>query len=409
MNAEQDLPSRTSPQSAIEISDKSLRAHPGLVLSVPDKVEESLARDVVCVFGFPIDRTNLESLVSEVEAAAQDRRSLNIVTPNLNFATISATNRDFRDSVRNADICVADGMPFVWCSRLLGAAIPARVAGSDLFAYLFDHPMKPKLRMFFFGGKEGVAAQASLELNNRSKGLIGVGAFNPGFGALDDLDSGSAVASINASGADFVSVSLGAQKGLEWIDTHQDKLQPPLIAHLGTVVNIAAKSEQRAPIWMQKRGLEWLWRARHDPTLFPRYLRDLKTLINTIVLRIAPYRVARRFSRRKLENPLIAKCTVDARTGAARLKVVGPLCSQTIGSFKKHLSLAASLQRPVQIDLGGANFIDSEAAGTLILFQRAMVQAGKSVELANANSRIRRLLKYLQCLEILDKPISAPI
>lgn len=82
------------------------------------------------------------------------------------------------------------------------------------------------------------------------------------------------LAQINATGAHFLVVSLGAQKGQAWIVQNMEQLTIPVISHLGAVVNFVAGEVNRAPMWMRKVGLEWLWRIKEEPSLWRRYAAD---------------------------------------------------------------------------------------------------------------------------------------
>ena len=230
-------------------------------------------RHVHALLGLPFDAIGLDDTVEVLRAAAFSNTRCVVSTPNLNFVVAARTDPAFRDSVLRSDLCLADGAPIVWMAKRQGMPIRERVAGADVFDALRRHG-GPPLSVFFFGGPPGVAAQASQVLNASTGGLRCVGVDAAGFGSLDAMSTPETIARINASGAHFVIVSLGAKKGQAWIERNAGALQAPLLCHLGAVVNFVAGSVRRAPRWMQLAGLEWMWRIKEEPGLWRRYGSD---------------------------------------------------------------------------------------------------------------------------------------
>src|SRR5512137_1504589 len=146
------------------------------------------ARDVVCILGLPFDAITLQDAVQRVRDAVHARRRLFLSTPNLNFLIGSRIDAAFRRSVVDSDLSVADGMPLVWMSRLLGTPLPERVTGSDLFERLRNDPLPPghaPIRVYFYGGPPGAAEAAARRLNAESSAMTCVGYESPGFGAVE--------------------------------------------------------------------------------------------------------------------------------------------------------------------------------------------------------------------------------
>ncbi len=252
---------------------------------------------VVCLLGLPLDAVTMDETVQRVREAARTRQRLFLSTPNLNFLIGCRHDAAFRQSVIDSDMSVADGMPLVWLSRLLGTPLPERVTGSGLFERLRSDPLpagEAPLKVYFFGGAPGVAQAASQQLNAMGGGLVCVGHESPGFGSIEDMSSAETLARIDASGADFLVVALGAAKGQAWIQRNRARLQVPVLSHLGAVINFAAGTVSRAPAWMQKTGLEWLWRIKEEPALWRRYWRDGKALLTLLPHALWLRRQARR-------------------------------------------------------------------------------------------------------------------
>jgi len=259
-------------------------------LNIKQPKDKSL-RNLHFLFGLPFDAITLQEAADQVRAAVQNRTPLFISTPNLNFLVASQKDAAFKDSVIHSDLSLADGLPIIWLARLMGVPIKERVAGASLFEALRYQPLavgQQPLKVYFFGGADGVAQRASAAINQASIGMVCCGYMSPGFGCLDDMSTVEILHQINASDADFVVVSLGAKKGQAWIERNRSQLTAPVISHLGAVINFVAGNVQRAPTWIQKIGFEWAWRIKEEPNLWKRYLADGWELAKLLVFHAAP-------------------------------------------------------------------------------------------------------------------------
>lgn len=239
--------------------------------------------EAVCILGLPIDLVSMAQAVARVHEAALTRKKCIISTPNLNFLINARRDAAFRESVLRSDLSLADGVSLLAVARMMGVRLPERVSGADLFLSLCEANHAPPLRVFFLGGPKDAARLACEKMNHSAKGAIGVGYDEAGFGDVESLSPQSLIDKINACHADFLVVSLGAAKGQAWIMRNHARLNTPVISHLGAVVNFTAGTVRRAPMWMQKAGLEWLWRASTEAGLFRRYWEDGKALLNILV------------------------------------------------------------------------------------------------------------------------------
>ena len=179
------------------------------------------SREVHCLLGLPFDATDLSGAVHRVREAVANRQPFFVSTPNLNFLIACQTDSDFRNSVINSHLSLADGMPIVWLAKLLGVPVRKRVAGSSLFENLRrDVTTGPyqTIKVFFFGAPYGVAQAACERINSEGGALRCVGYESPGFGSVHEMSSTATIQRINDSHADFVVVSLGARKGQAWIE-----------------------------------------------------------------------------------------------------------------------------------------------------------------------------------------------
>jgi N-acetylglucosaminyldiphosphoundecaprenol N-acetyl-beta-D-mannosaminyltransferase len=264
----------------------------------PDAAADHAAeRDVACILGLPIDVIDLAGAVARVRDAARTRTPLFLSTPNLNFAITALGDESFRDSVIDSDLAIADGMPLVWVARLLGVDLPGRVSGAGLLEALRSGPRDAPIKVYFFGGEDGAAEAAARRLDAQPCGLRCVGWESPGFGSAETLSRPASIERINGSGADFLVVSLGAKKGQAWIQRNRAQLRVPVVSHLGAALNFLAGTVKRAPRWVQRAGLEWLWRIKEEPALWRRYFRDGRAFLGVVATRVLPLAWSLRRSR----------------------------------------------------------------------------------------------------------------
>lgn len=233
----------------------------------------------VPLFGCEIDPLTIDQAVARVLAwvAADERQCPFVVTPNVDHAVLLQHNAKLRQAYRDAALVLADGMPIVAASRLLGHSLPERVAGSDLVpAVLAAANATRPLRVFLLGAAPGVAVRAANNIEARWPGLDVVGVDSPPLGFERDADEcRRIVQAINRSQADLLIIGFGAPKQELWVDAHRDQLHVNAALCVGATIDFLAGEKQRAPLWMRKAGLEWLHRVASEPRrLLKRYLRD---------------------------------------------------------------------------------------------------------------------------------------
>jgi N-acetylglucosaminyldiphosphoundecaprenol N-acetyl-beta-D-mannosaminyltransferase len=328
-------------------------------------------RPVVCIAGLPFDLIDMAGAVARVRTAAKNCQPCFLTTPNLNFLIGCLDDSDFRDSVIHSDLCIADGMPLVWMAWLLGIPIPERVAGSGLFEVLrSEKSIAPPLKVYFFGGPDGVAKQACRILGVESLGLECVGFDCPGFGSVEAMSGTETIANINASGADFVVVALGARKGQAWIERNRGRIDAPVISHLGAVVNFVAGTVTRAPSWMQETGLEWLWRIKEEPALWRRYWQDGVALVRLLLLRILPYAFWRRLHRPRDGEGDFAVILSPQPDEVVRLVVSGDAPDDLLAHVREAFRTAAAAKRPLVIDLARATSLSPAFGGLILMLKK---------------------------------------
>jgi N-acetylglucosaminyldiphosphoundecaprenol N-acetyl-beta-D-mannosaminyltransferase len=356
---------------------------------------DDLSREVYCIFGIPVDAIDMPAVLSRIEAAAAGAAPFVISTPNLNFLVNSQVDPEFRESLLLSDLCPADGMPIVWIAWLSGIPIKARVAGSDIFdALKAGHGSARPLRVFLFGGLEGVAAAAARALNVRPGGLQCVGSMFPGFGTLDEMSRDQVIDEINASHADFLVASLGARKGQVWLQRNRDRLRVPLMAHLGAVMNFQAGTIKRAPSIMREYGLEWLWRIKEEPHLWRRYWNDGCVLLRLMLTRVLPLVVATLWQRLRYERKSRDLVIRQAQShDSVTLSLYGVATALQVNEAIPCFRAAAAENKQIVIDLSETRAIDARFVGLLLMLRKQLKGRGAGLKFVGVSSRLRRMFR----------------
>lgn len=205
-----------------------------------------------------------------------------VVTPNVDHAVMFQEDADFRAAYHHADLILADGHPIVWASRLLRRPLPERVPGSELVPNLFDSFNRQgcegnrPLRVFLLGAATGVAARASEKMKRQWPHVETVGVYSPPAGFETDADESNLILGrIALCRPDIVVVGLGAPKQERWVHQHREEIRASLALCVGATIDFLAGEKKRAPVWMQRSGIEWLHRMCSEPQrLVKRYAKD---------------------------------------------------------------------------------------------------------------------------------------
>jgi N-acetylglucosaminyldiphosphoundecaprenol N-acetyl-beta-D-mannosaminyltransferase len=349
-------------------------------------------REVYCIAGLPFDAITMMQTMDRLHDAKLNNTTCFLTTPNLNFLALSQKDAEFRNSVIYSDLVIADGAPIVWMAKLLGIPIKERVAGSSLFAALGQEQHR-KMSVYFFGGPDGVAAEANKWINEESKGLNCVGYFSPGFGTLDEMSASSVIDNINHSKADFLVVALGAKKGQAWILKNLNRIDVPLISHLGAVVNFEAKRLKRAPVVFQKLGFEWLWRIKEEPNLWRRYWYDGQALVKMAVTQILPHMIWLKFNTNRLAAAINSNYLLnDAEV--LSINVDGAILDPIEPDLRAVFKQLASSSKNVEIDLSNTEYLSSGFFGLLLMLKKQLDKNKLQLKLVGIKPSMKKFLAW---------------
>jgi N-acetylglucosaminyldiphosphoundecaprenol N-acetyl-beta-D-mannosaminyltransferase len=246
----------------------------------------SSSRRRVHIGGVPIDALDLEGAIWAIDDLVSRGEGGAVFTPNVDHVVEYGENPRLREAYRSADLSLVDGLPVVWASRLMGQALPERVAGSDLVLPLMRRASDRGWRVFLLGGQEGVAALAAERLSRSMPRLDVVGTLAPRIDMSEPREHRARIVeAVRSTRPHLVVVGFGAPKQELWIHESRDALAPAVLLGLGASIDFMAGTVPRAPEWMARSGLEWFYRLLREPRrLWRRYfLKDPKFAL--IVLR----------------------------------------------------------------------------------------------------------------------------
>lgn len=229
---------------------------------------------VIDLDGMPVHAVTEAECVARILAALDAGRGGYVVTPNLDHLRRFHRDAEYRRLAASADLTVADGVPLLWAAKLAGTPLPGRVAGSDLIDSLSAAAARAGRSLYLLGGETGCADEAAGVLTGRYPGLRIAGTHCPAVGFESDPAAMSAIADrLAAARPDVVYVALGSPKQERLIAALRDRLPGAWWLGVGISFSFVAGRVARAPVWMQRTGLEWLHRLTREPRrLAKRYL-----------------------------------------------------------------------------------------------------------------------------------------
>ncbi len=228
----------------------------------------------IAIGSAPVDTCSFDEAVSEIIRHALLRGApAQVITPNAQHIVLLERDRRLREIYSSAELIVPDGISLVLAARLLRQKFPGRIAGVDLFQAICAGAAAANLKVFLLGGRPGSAEATATRLQQQLP-LLHVETYCPPFGFEDDMHELCRIAArIRYSQPDLVFVGLGAPKQEYWIHEHGRMLGAPVCIGVGGSFEMVAGVVQRAPLWIQNLGCEWLYRLYQEPRrMWRRYL-----------------------------------------------------------------------------------------------------------------------------------------
>jgi len=220
-----------------------------------------------------VDATSYVEASNQILKWSQAHSGKYICVSNIHMCMETFDSPEFCKIVNEADIVVPDGKPLVWAQKILGEKNAAQVRGSDLLLTVCRKAEKAGIPIGLYGGTEKSLSDFITFLKNRHTNLKIPFANSPPFRELTQEENESYIKEINASGIRILFVGIGCPKQEKWMARHKDKLHCVMIG-VGAAFDFFSGEKKHAPVWMQKAGMEWIFRFASDPKrLWKRYLK----------------------------------------------------------------------------------------------------------------------------------------
>lgn len=230
------------------------------------------------VEGIPIDDVTMDEAVyviaGFVDEARASGRTFQVATVNVDFVVKAADEPDVAAILRSTDLNVADGRPILWHAAVSGTPLRERVTGADLLPQLVERGCDAGWRIVLFGSASGVAERVAAALRERHPGVEVTGISGPMMSDVTAMEQ-RWIDEIARHRPDVVCVALGNPKQERWIAAHRDAIGSCVLIGVGGTLDFLDGGKRRAPVWMQRAGLEWVFRAIQEPgRLGKRYMLD---------------------------------------------------------------------------------------------------------------------------------------
>lgn len=238
------------------------------------------------ILGVNIAVVNMESLLKFITTNLDKLKGEYICVSNVHTTVMAFDNKEYLNVQNNSILSIPDGGPLSSVGRKRGYAAMQRTTGPDLLDEVLKISIDKKYRHYFYGSTKETLEKLQSEIKEKYGDVYVVGKYSPPFRALTQEEDLQIVDNINKANPDFVWVGLGAPKQENWMYNHKGKVNA-LMVGVGAAFDYLAGNISRAPKWMQKLNLEWLYRLMQDPIrLFSRYLyTNTKFLIYAVLLK----------------------------------------------------------------------------------------------------------------------------
>jgi len=244
------------------------------------------------VLGTLISAVNMDSAINIISSwIEQSNTNHYVCVSGVHGVMESLRNPEIKKIHNSADMCVPDGMPMTWIGWLYGKKTMNRVYGPELMQKLLEKASLKGWRNFFYGGKPGVAEELAKKMQQKFPGLIITGTYSPPFRPLTVTEENEITARINAHPPDILWLGISTPKQEKQMWEFKNKLKTKVMIGVGAAFDFLTGRLRLPPAWIQKIGMEWLFRMLMEPhRLAPRYLRNNPLFLWHILLQLGGLR-----------------------------------------------------------------------------------------------------------------------
>jgi N-acetylglucosaminyldiphosphoundecaprenol N-acetyl-beta-D-mannosaminyltransferase len=319
------------------------------------------SKDVrVAILGVAVDNLTMDEVLTAVEAKIQEGGFHQIATANVDFLIQSIHDEELYETLARCDLVLADGMPLVWASRLLGTGLKERVAGADLVPQLARLSAENGYRIFLLGADEKSSSGTAAWMERNFPGVCISGRYCPEHRPLEEMDHEEILSRIEVAKPDILLVAFGNPKQEKWLTMHRHRLEVPVCIGVGGSFDFLSGGISRAPLWMQKSGMEWIYRTSQEPSrLAKRYFKNIVGLLRYLPVQIAAMAMqGKRRQQAQITNQMVGTTIV--------VRIDGDFTGALLPQFESDVRSAVLSGSHVVLDMSNTAYIGADALASLI-------------------------------------------
>jgi N-acetylglucosaminyldiphosphoundecaprenol N-acetyl-beta-D-mannosaminyltransferase len=236
----------------------------------------------VRVLGTRVDAYGRDEVIAELIARARRRERTRVMFVNAHCLNVARRDRSYQAALRDTELVLADGSGMLLAARVLGLPVLHNLNGTDLVPKLLEAASSEGLSVYFLGGLPGVAARAAEEACRRAPGLKIAGCSQ---GYLDPIAEARVLEQLDTVRPDILLVAMGVPHQELWVQRNWQALPSGLTLGVGALLDFMAGRFRRAPVWMRRLGIEWIYRLCLEPRrLWRRYIIGNALFLGTVLL-----------------------------------------------------------------------------------------------------------------------------
>lgn len=341
----------------------------------------------VAVLGVPFHNVTMDETIAMIEQQIREGGFHQIATANVDFLKNAMQDERLREILCSCDMIVPDGMPVVWMSKMLGTPLKERVGGIDLVQRLAEVSAKRGYGIFLLGASDTHSQRAARALTQRYPGLRIVGRYSPKPQPLESMDHAEILRRIEEAKPDILLVAFGNPKQERWLAMHRDRIKVPVCIGVGGTLDSLSGTVPRAPQWMQRKGLEWLYRVIQEPQrLAARYVADAVCL-----LRHLPGYLAAMASQPQHKN--VSNIVVEQIGNTRLISMIGDLRGQTLEEFDVYSRNACTEGMNIVLDMSRTGYMGPDSLASLLRLESRMRRRREQLWLAEVPSHLSRIFR----------------
>ncbi|MEO8659369.1 MAG: WecB/TagA/CpsF family glycosyltransferase [Bryobacteraceae bacterium] len=345
---------------------------------------EATATSVV-MLGVPIDNVSMDEAVERIDGFVREGGYHQVATANADFLVNALKDSELRQILHGCALVLADGMPLVLASRFMKSPLAERVTGVDLVPQLAILSARRGYRIFLLGGNPEAAAGAA-EFMTALGGHI-AGSYSPPMSSLESMDNDEIFRRLDEAAPDILLVAFGNPKQEKWAYRNRERLAGiPVTVGVGGTFDMLAGHIKRAPRWMQKSSLEWVWRLSNEPQrLAKRYALDAFYLAKHLSRQVLLSRLGNKAAHGTVALQMVGSVAV--------VTAAGRMAGVALRQLGSHLTAAAQRSRSVVVDLSEVDHLSVAAIGLLVRSASEARKRGVGVCLAGSSPTVSKVIE----------------